>query len=263
MDRIMLGIPTKKVAADAKLGGFFSRQRTKLKTVGTAFVFRINFLRTRHKMSTAAKTTQRKTATKKDAKETAVAAPVAAVAAPAPAPVVVAAAVTPVVAAAAPAVVEKKEEEVNIVAEFNSLVEKVNKMRSAFTEVFSEMKKLEKRIPRELKKASKGRRNRKAPELNADGTEKPKKESVFTKPSVISEELCVFLGKAKGSLASRSEVTTAVCDYAKKNGLMEKQNIKADASLRKLLKITEKDELKILNLQRFLKPHYIKATPVA
>jgi chromatin remodeling complex protein RSC6 len=118
---------------------------------------------------------------------------------------------------------------------------------------------LEKRIPRELKKASKGRRNRKA----ADGTDKPKKESVFTKPSKISDELCQFLGQPKGTEMSRSAVTTAVCNYAKQKGLMEKQLIKADASLRKLLKLTEKDELKILNLQRYLKPHYIKATPTA
>jgi chromatin remodeling complex protein RSC6 len=50
-----------------------------------------------------------------------------------------------------------------------------------------------------------------------------------------------------------------VCNYAKTKGLMNKQVINADASLRKLLKITEKDELMILNLQRFLKQHYIKA----
>jgi len=54
-----------------------------------------------------------------------------------------------------------------------------------------------------------------------------------------------------------------VCAYAKEKGLMEKQNIKADASLRKLLALTEKDELKILNLQRYLKPHYIKPAVAA
>ncbi len=200
--------------------------------------------------TSAAKTSARKTASKKETPAVAVAAP-----APTPAPVAVAAAVAaPVeaVAAAAPAV-----EEVNVVAEFNSLVAKVSALRETFTAVFSEMKKLEKRIPRELKKASKGRRNRKA----ADGTDKPKKESVFTKPSKISDELCQFLGQPKGTEMSRSAVTTAVCNYAKQKGLMEKQLIKADASLRKLLKLTEKDELKILNLQRYLKPHYISNKP--
>jgi chromatin remodeling complex protein RSC6 len=59
-------------------------------------------------------------------------------------------------------------------------------------------------------------------------------------------------------------VTTKVCGYAKSHQLMDKQVIKADAPLRKLLALTEKDELKILNLQRYLKPHYLKpAVPVA
>jgi ribosomal protein L11 len=72
------------------------------------------------------------------------------------------------------------------------------------------------------------------------------------------------LGVAKGSSLSRSEVTTKVCGYAKSHQLMDKQVIKADAALRKLLALTEKDELKILNLQRYLKPHYLKpAVPVA
>jgi chromatin remodeling complex protein RSC6 len=207
-------------------------------------------------MSSKTATKKTTTATKKT-EAPAAAAPVVA----APAPVVAAPVVAAPVAAAAPAV-EAAAEEVNIVAEFNGMVEKVNALRSALAAVFSDMKKLEKRIPRELKKASKGRRNRKAA-LAADGTEKPKKESVFTKPSQISDDLCVFLGKAKGTLMSRSEVTTAVCGYAKQKGLMDKQIIKADAALRKLLALSEKDELKILNLQRYLKPHYIKAAPTA
>jgi chromatin remodeling complex protein RSC6 len=204
-------------------------------------------------MSSKTATKKTTTASAKKTEAPAAAAPVVAAPAPVAAPVVAA----PV--AAAPAV-EAAAEEVNIVAEFNSMVEKVNTLRSALAAVFSDMKKLEKRIPRELKKASKGRRNRKAA---ADGTDKPKKESVFTKPSQISDDLCVFLGKAKGTLMSRSEVTTAVCGYAKQKGLMDKQVIKADAALRKLLALSEKDELKILNLQRYLKPHYIKPAATA
>jgi chromatin remodeling complex protein RSC6 len=207
-------------------------------------------------MSSKTATKKTTTATKKT-EAPAAAAPVVA----APAPVVAAPVVAAPVAAAAPAV-EAAAEEVNIVAEFNGMVEKVNALRSALASIFSDMKKIEKRIPRELKKASKGRRNRKAA-LAADGTEKPKKESVFTKPSQISDDLCVFLGKAKGTLMSRSEVTTAVCGYAKQKGLMDKQVIKADAALRKLLALSEKDELKILNLQRYLKPHYIKPAATA
>jgi hypothetical protein len=197
-------------------------------------------------------------ASKKGRKATTAAAPAAApVAAPAPAPAPVAApAVITHVEAAAPAV----EESVNVVAQFNSMVEQVNTLRSTLSTIFSNMKKLEKQIPRELKKAQKGRRRKATTE---GGEDKPKKETVFTKPTQISDALCKFLGVAKNTLLSRSEVTTKVCAYAKSKGLMDKQVIKADADLRKLLSLTEKDELKILNLQRYLKPHYIKPAATA
>ena len=86
-----------------------------------------------------------------------------------------------------------------------------------------------------------------------------RKESVFTKPIPISDMLCVFLGVPQGSLMSRSEVTTRVCAYAKTHNLLDKQVIKADSALRMLLSLTPNDELRILNLQRFLKPHYLRA----
>lgn len=214
--------------------------------------------------STPAKKTTKKAAA-------AVAAPVVAapvVAAPvvaAPvvvAPVVAVPAPTPAVAAAVPAETNAVVEDVNVVGQFNSLVEKVNVLRATLGAVFSDMKKLEKQIPRELKRAQKGRRRRAAPVEGAEAL--PKKESVFTKPTPISDALCKFLAMPKGSQLSRSEVTTLVCKYARDHSLMEKQIIKADASLRSLLALTEKDELKILNLQRYLKPHYIKpAAPAA
>jgi hypothetical protein len=177
-------------------------------------------------------------------------------AAPAPAPVASPAPVAAPAPEAAPAVVEA----VNVVSEFNSLVEQVNTLRSTLSTVFSSMKKLEKAIPRELKRAQKGRRRKASTEGGAD---KPKKDTVFTKPTPISDALCTFLGVAKGTPLSRSEVTTRVCKYAKDHNLMNKQVIKADAALRKLLALTEKDELKILNLQRYLKPHYIKPAATA
>ena len=181
----------------------------------------------------------------------AVAAPAPVVAAPAPAPVP--APVATPAPVAAPATTEvHAEENVNIVAQFNAAVEKVTALRTALGAVFADLKKLEKQIPRELKRAQKGRRARRTE--GADGA--PKKETIFKKPVPISDALCSFLGVAKGTQLSRSDVTSRVCKYAKDKGLMDKQNIKADAALRKLLALKESDELKILNLQRFLKPHY-------
>jgi chromatin remodeling complex protein RSC6 len=196
------------------------------------------------------------------AKKTAAAAAAPAAPAAAPAKVVPAPAPAPVAApVAAPVVAAAPTDAVDVVKDFASLVEKVNSLRTVLAAVLSDMKKLEKQIPRELKRAQKGRRRRAAPVEGAEAA--PKKDSVFTKPTPISDALCKFLGVAKGTQLSRSEVTTRVCAYAREHKLMEKQIIKADASLRSLLALTEKDELKILNLQRYLKPHYIKPAAAA
>jgi len=174
----------------------------------------------------------------------------------APAPVVAAAPVASTPApAAAPAEVEG---EVNLVAEFNAQVSKVNELRNTLGAVLADMKKLEKRLAREIKKAGRRRRS-KAPQLDEAGNPLPKKPSVFTKPQKITDELCVFLGKAKGTEMSRSDVTRGIMDYVKSHKLNNKQDINPDAALRKLLKTTEAEKVTILNLQRYLKNHYVKA----
>jgi hypothetical protein len=208
----------------------------------------------------------------KGRKASATAAPVAAAAPIAATKAVVEApakAVAAPVAAAAPAIAATTESttaattstDVNVVSEYNSLVEQLNTLRSSLSSVFSIAKKLEKQIPRELKKASKGRRRKAA--VTEGGEEKPKKPTVFTQPTQISDALCSFLGVAAGTLLSRSEVTARVCRYAKENKLMAKQVINADDKLRSLLSLNKEDELKILNLQRYLKPHYIKPAATA
>jgi len=205
--------------------------------------------------------------TKKSNPKAAKAAPAAAAAAAAPAaaapvvaaPVVaapVAAATISHVATAAVAAPAADSEDVNIVAQFNALVEQVNTARAGLTTIFSAMKKLEKQIPRELKKAGKGRRRRATETTTATGEPVVKKPSVFTIPTQISDALATFLGLAKGTQISRSEVTTRVCKYAKEHNLMDKQNIKPDAALRKLLGVKESDQLRILNLQKYLSDHY-------
>jgi len=210
------------------------------------------------------------TTAKKTAAPVAVAAPVktetavspaprskaASAAAAAPAPVA-----APVVAAAATPVAAAGEEEVNLVAEFAAHVAKVNELRTTLGLVLADMKKTEKRLGRELKKAGRRRRTR-APALDEAGNPLPKKQSVFTKPQKITDDLCVFLGKPKGTEMSRSDVTRGIMAYVKDKKLNNKQDINPDAALRKLLRSTEAEKVTILNLQRYLKVHYVKA-PVA
>ena len=174
-------------------------------------------------------------------------------AASAAAPAVAAPAVVAAPVAAASAA--EPEAELNLVAEFNSQVSKVNELRNTLGTVLADMKKLEKRLAREIKKAGRRRRTR-APVLDEAGNPVPKKPSVFTKPQQITDDLCVFLGKSKGTQISRSDVTRGVMDYVKKHGLNNKQDINPDAALRKLLRVTVDENLSLFNLQRYLKIHY-------
>jgi hypothetical protein len=83
----------------------------------------------------------------------------------------------------------------------------------------------------------------------------------FMKPTLISNELAEFLGKAIGTEIARAEVSKEINSYIKAHGLQDSQNgriINADEKLRKLLRLTNEDELTYFNLQKYMKPHFIK-----
>lgn len=202
----------------------------------------------------------------KAAKAAPVASPAAPVVVPPPAPVVAhtaavhgkqaaAAPVVPVAPVVVAAPVEAAVEEESVVANFAGLLTKFNALRLALNELAPEMKKMEKQVARLEKKAERRRRRK----TGADGEKKANPTTVFTKPVEITKELCVFLQLAPGTQISRSDVTRGVMKYAKEHQLTDKQTIKPDATLRKLLGLTEKDNLTILNLQKYLKGHYVKA----
>ena len=188
---------------------------------------------------------------KKD-KKAAAAAPAAA------APVVVSS--TPVevaAAAAAPGPATTLE------ADLKSVAARLNSARELLAALVSDVKKLDKRVHKEIKDARK-RRRRSKPEEGAEGAEaKPRVLSIFERPVQVTEELCAFLEKPKGTLMSRSEVTKGVNAYVRAKDLKTKHDIKPDASLKKLLAIPEGDSLTYFNLQRYLNRHYVKAVATA
>ena len=172
-----------------------------------------------------------------------------------------AAPVAPVVASvvdtpAAPAVATV-EEVVSLqskLAEFGSKIQQIGALHSSLK---TEYKVLEKTIAREMKQAAKASGARK----RASGNKQP---SGFVKPSQISDELIKFLGKEAGTMMSRVEVSKEISAYISANGLKDKEcgrNIHPDAKLSKLLKLGAGEELNFFNLQRYLKHHFIKATP--
>ena len=85
--------------------------------------------------------------------------------------------------------------------------------------------------------------------------------SGFVKPTLISDELAMFLGKPVGTEMARTEVSRAINRYIKENGLQDPENdrkINPDEKLRNLLSLKEEDELTYFNLQKYMKPHFIK-----
>jgi chromatin remodeling complex protein RSC6 len=217
-------------------------------------------------MSAAAKTTTKKSATKAAAPVVEVAAPVvvaAAVAAPKATKAtkaakvveaaVVAAPATPVVAATPTDSVVEEDVGASLQKSITELHEQLSALKTAASAAAAALKVIEKQAARVVKKADR-RRKRKA-EAVAGAEPKP---CIFTKPVKISDELCSFLAHPKNTEVSRSAVTKGVMAYARAHNLMDKQTIKADAALRKLLTLNEGDSLTILNLQKFLRRHYIK-----
>ena len=89
--------------------------------------------------------------------------------------------------------------------------------------------------------------------------------SGFIRPTLISDELATFLGKEVGTELARTAVTNLINSYIKTNNLKDSSNgrqINADEKLSQLLKLTKDDVLTYFNLQRYMKHHFIKKTPV-
>ena len=122
----------------------------------------------------------------------------------------------------------------------------------------AEYRTLEKKWSREVTSAQKQstKRKRKA------GNRAP---SGFVKPTKISDELASFLGKEKGTEMARTDVTREINTYIRAHKLQDKDNgrkINPDTKLASLLKLKKNDELTYFNLQKFMSPHFAKATKV-
>jgi upstream activation factor subunit UAF30 len=144
--------------------------------------------------------------------------------------------------------------------DLKAVASNLNSLRETAATLLGQVKKLEKRVHREMKDARKRRRRVKVDE---NGVEVKRAPSIFERPTQVTAELLTFLSRPAGTLMSRSEVTKAVNEYVKSHGLKNKHDIKPDAPLRKLLAVGESEPLTYFNLQRYLNRHYIKATPVA
>jgi chromatin remodeling complex protein RSC6 len=138
-------------------------------------------------------------------------------------------------------------------------VAKLQQLSVMISTLKTEYRALEKKWSREVKTAQKvsSKRKRKA------GNRAP---SGFVKPTKISDELATFLGKDKGTEMARTEVTRDINKYIRTHSLQDKENgrkINPDTKLATLLKLKKTDELTYFNLQRYMSPHFAKATKEA
>lgn len=86
--------------------------------------------------------------------------------------------------------------------------------------------------------------------------------NAFLKLRPISDELASFMGLPAKSQASQTQVTKHVSQYVKTHGCFDpsfKRRIVPDAKLAKLLRVKDGQEVTYLNLQSFLKVHFVKA----
>jgi len=143
--------------------------------------------------------------------------------------------------------------------QFSEFMGKLQAVSASISSLRTEFRGLERQVSRELKAAAKitAKRKRKT------GNRAP---SGFVKPTLISNELASFLNKPVGTEMARTEVTREINSYIREHKLQDKDNgrkIIADKKLTGLLKLKKGDELTYFNLQKYMSPHFAKASDKA
>jgi len=87
--------------------------------------------------------------------------------------------------------------------------------------------------------------------------------NAFLKLRPITDELASFMGLPAKSQKSQTDVTKFISNYIKDHSCFDpkfKRNIIPDAKLSKLLRVKDGDSVTYLNLQTYLKVHFVKPT---
>jgi hypothetical protein len=175
-------------------------------------------------------------------------------------PTVAAPAVVPAVVVAAPA--QSSE------ALLASLTEQLKALSTEFTAKVREAVKATQEAAKQAKKEqrdSKKKRKISPEEMTPEqrkAWEARRANNAFLVEKPLSPELCSFMGIAVGSKRSQTQVTKFVSEYVKSHNCYDpnfKRRIIPNAALAKLLRVDDKTEVTYLNLQRFLKVHFVKA----
>jgi len=141
---------------------------------------------------------------------------------------------------------------------FTDVLSTLSTFRSQITVLQNQIRSLEKTVKKNMKTLQ-----REAKKNRNKGNRKP---SGFAVPTPISNELCDFMKRPRGSKVARTEVTQYIIRYIKENDLQYQQNrkiIKPNKELRSLLASKAKDEVTYFNIQRYMNRHFEKKKAAA
>jgi chromatin remodeling complex protein RSC6 len=180
--------------------------------------------------------------------------------------------VVPTVSATAPAVDAAAAPAQSSEALLATLTEQLKALSAEFT---TKVREAVKSVQEAAKAAKKEQRDsKKKRKINpADMTPEQRKawearraNNAFLVERPLTAELCTFMGVAAGSKRSQTQVTKFISDYVKSHSCFDptfKRRILPNAALAKLLRVDDKTEVTYLNLQKFLKVHFVKPVVVA
>lgn len=143
------------------------------------------------------------------------------------------------------------ENYVAIEKQLSDVMDSLTSMKQFITQVQGKVRGLDKLIKKEQKNTVK------MTEKKNRGNRKP---SGFAKPGPVSDELCIFMKKEKGTHMARTEVTQYIVKYIKDKALVNNDNKKIivpNPELKSLLAVSEKDEITYFNLQRLMNRHFV------
>jgi chromatin remodeling complex protein RSC6 len=142
-----------------------------------------------------------------------------------------------------------------------------NKLDTTFTNLLNELVNVKKTCThlqnqvRLLQNLVEKKNKRTAKELMKYKIKGNRKPSGFAKPTIVTDELCKFMGRNSGTKIARTEVTQYIISYIKTNNLRDNDNRKIivpDAPLKNLLGVEEDQEVTYFNIQKFMNKHFVK-----
>ena len=141
---------------------------------------------------------------------------------------------------------ESSEESIKI------LLNSVNTIKSALTEVVSQIKTLEKKIKKEKKTQTK---------QVSSSAQKQRKPTGLALPTTISKELAEFMKETHEKKIARTDVTSYLIKYIKNNNLQDendKRNINPDEKLSKIFLNPNNEMITFFNMQKYINHHFLQ-----